>query len=368
MASLCSSSQPPWALRPHMHKKRKNIQEHIGQGNGYYLEALQEVETSRAGSLWRRRQNVVVQPLQRIAAIREKKCLQMAVLRTAKKQAKRRWDPPKKNRENCKEISRERLGKGAGSGKPGGFAGRVERAMPRPGSRSAGLADDPMCREDEELGSVDSDSANQVNTYGRQSQSSYSLTLRDMADATESRPQRQLTPEPDELIASQVLTTMYSGLRQAVPETMEDKQGTTNAWDFGQVLTALFRSTVADEDKAGHTAQAQSPQPPSSPSSPSSTEGTPAGHVPMQCRGWVSPGEWDTPGSPLPRSAYDRMQWPHLFGPLFGPSSEGDVRINNKVSMRGNNERAQGLDIPPVNGENDWGNVLKLKGCRTHDF
>ncbi|KAJ6611068.1 hypothetical protein B0H10DRAFT_1953353 [Mycena sp. CBHHK59/15] len=42
------------------------------------------------------------------------------------------------------ESTRDSLGKGAGSGKPGGFAGRVERAMPRPGSPSAGLADDPQ--------------------------------------------------------------------------------------------------------------------------------------------------------------------------------------------------------------------------------
>ncbi|KAJ6543512.1 hypothetical protein B0H10DRAFT_1970378 [Mycena sp. CBHHK59/15] len=249
-----------------MHKKRKNIQEHIGQGNGYYLEALQEVETSEQalfggeGKMWLCSHcSVLPQPPE----VREKKCLQMAVLRTAKRQAKRRWDPPKKNRENCKEIPETR-------GLPSGMrhigqthCETMNRAMPRPGSRSAGLADDPMCREDEELGSVDSDSANQVNTYGRQSQSSYSLTLRDMADATESRPQRQLTP-------NQMSSLL---LRQAVPETMEDKQGTTNAWDFGQVLTALFRSTVADEDKAGHTAQAQSPQPPSSPSSPRQQKG-----------------------------------------------------------------------------------------------
>ncbi|KAJ6563516.1 hypothetical protein B0H10DRAFT_2200631 [Mycena sp. CBHHK59/15] len=49
------------------------------------------------------------------------------------------------------------LGKGAGSGKPGGFAGRVERAMPRPGSRSAGLADDPRASWGVRCGGITSD-------------------------------------------------------------------------------------------------------------------------------------------------------------------------------------------------------------------
>ncbi|KAJ7079706.1 hypothetical protein C8R44DRAFT_754586 [Mycena epipterygia] len=60
--------------------------------------------------------------------------------------------------------------------------------------------------------------------------------------------------------------------------------------------------------------------PPSSPP-PASPE---VPQRPQVSRSWVSPGEWDDPGSPLPSSAYERMPWPRLFKSLFGPKGDAE--------------------------------------------
>ncbi|KAJ7239296.1 hypothetical protein C8J57DRAFT_1246034 [Mycena rebaudengoi] len=59
-----------------------------------------------------------------------------------------------------------------------------------------------------------------------------------------------------------------------------------------------------------------SPLPPSSPNASSKGQTTP----PRSRWGWVSPSEWDagrSPESPLPPSAYERIQWPDLFRRLW---------------------------------------------------
>ncbi|KAJ7271756.1 hypothetical protein C8J57DRAFT_1226332 [Mycena rebaudengoi] len=62
-----------------------------------------------------------------------------------------------------------------------------------------------------------------------------------------------------------------------------------------------------------------SPLPPSSPplSPPPASPKTPSEALEHSRRSWVSPGEWDDPGSPLPSRVYNRMQWPELFQRLW---------------------------------------------------
>ncbi|KAJ7136895.1 hypothetical protein C8R44DRAFT_728839 [Mycena epipterygia] len=98
----------------------------------------------------------------------------------------------------------------------------------------------------------------------------------------------------DEEVASQVLTSMYLA-RQHETENI-----------------------LATPKRERDLGRAFSPLPPAS-----SPEAAIPPLRPVKSRGWVSPGEWDDPGSPLPNSAYQRMSWPRLFRSLFG--SKGDV-------------------------------------------
>ncbi|KAJ7096551.1 hypothetical protein B0H15DRAFT_946023 [Mycena belliarum] len=108
--------------------------------------------------------------------------------------------------------------------------------------------------------------------------------------------------EEDEELASQVLTTMLLERQRESRTRTPPREATTMA-------AAETRACLPP----GTQRPRWSPLPPSSPPPPSSPEET-EHHGPAQPkrRGWVSPGEWDEPGSPLP-SGVGRMSWRHLF-------------------------------------------------------
>ncbi|KAJ7093336.1 hypothetical protein B0H15DRAFT_947474 [Mycena belliarum] len=108
--------------------------------------------------------------------------------------------------------------------------------------------------------------------------------------------------EEDEELASQVLTTMLLERQRESRTRTPPREATTMA-------AAETRACLPP----GTQRPRWSPLPPSSPPPPSSPEET-EDHGPAQPkrRGWVSPGEWDEPGSPLP-SGVGRMPWPQLF-------------------------------------------------------
>ncbi|KAJ7431725.1 hypothetical protein FB451DRAFT_1381386 [Mycena latifolia] len=74
-----------------------------------------------------------------------------------------------------------------------------------------------------------------------------------------------------------------------------------------------------------------SPLPPSSPP-PESPDALRSVGGPRK-RGWVSPGEWEEPGSPLPSSAYERMPWPWLFSRLFGPKGDSEPDADEQKAL-----------------------------------
>ncbi|KAJ7141043.1 hypothetical protein C8R44DRAFT_866705 [Mycena epipterygia] len=113
--------------------------------------------------------------------------------------------------------------------------------------------------------------------------------------------------DPDEEVASRVLTSMYRARQRETEKAAE-------------MLATPQRGREQREVSETTTPCEFSPLPPSSPP-PASPE------VPQQppvSRSWVSPGEWEDPGSPLPNSAYERMPWPRLFKSLFGPKGDAE--------------------------------------------
>ncbi|KAJ6522118.1 hypothetical protein DFH09DRAFT_1097367 [Mycena vulgaris] len=77
--------------------------------------------------------------------------------------------------------------------------------------------------------------------------------------------------------------------------------------------------------------------PPSSPPpiSPADSRAAAKMMPPGKSGGWVSPGEWDHPGSPLPSSAYERMPWPRLFKSLFGHKGDSEPDADELELLEG---------------------------------
>ncbi|KAJ7260060.1 hypothetical protein C8J57DRAFT_1233080 [Mycena rebaudengoi] len=110
--------------------------------------------------------------------------------------------------------------------------------------------------------------------------------------------------------------------------------------------------------------EAWSPLPPSSP--------PPASPIAIEegCRrkSWVSPGEWEDPGSPLPNSADERMPWPYITSTtsiqiwLLGTDPNGVKRRRRKVSKRFRGRRAPGQGTDEVHAEEV---ASKMTPCAT---
>ncbi|KAJ7090007.1 hypothetical protein C8R44DRAFT_751251 [Mycena epipterygia] len=111
--------------------------------------------------------------------------------------------------------------------------------------------------------------------------------------------------DPGEEVASRVLTSM--------PDNAETEKA-------AEMFATPQRGRKQREVGGTTTPCEFSALPPSSPP-PASPE---VPQRPQVSRSWVSPGEWDDPGSPLPSSAYERMPWPRLFKSLFGPKGDAE--------------------------------------------
>ncbi|KAJ7107442.1 hypothetical protein C8R44DRAFT_744634 [Mycena epipterygia] len=113
--------------------------------------------------------------------------------------------------------------------------------------------------------------------------------------------------DPGEEVASRVLTSMYRARQRETKKAAE--------------MFATPQRGRKQREVGGTTTPCEfSPLPPSSPP-PASPE---VPQRPQVSRSWVSPGEWDDPGSPLPSSTYERMPWPRLFKSLFGPKGDAE--------------------------------------------
>ncbi|KAJ6484286.1 hypothetical protein DFH09DRAFT_1106603 [Mycena vulgaris] len=198
--------------------------------------------------------------------MREKKKMQMREARqsAAKKLAKRKWDSPKKQKEVSMSIP-------SGDPEPGSEDWDMEEylkfARPIMGARPPS----PTCSE-----------------------------LGDEPGTMEPR-------DEDEAVASQVLSSMFLARQQQIQ--MQD--------------SPVNCTTPSRNSRRRHETP---PLPPSSaPSaSPAGPQRPSQANKKVPRKSWVSPGEWDDPGSPLPSSAYERMPWPRLFNSLFGPKGDAE--------------------------------------------
>ncbi|KAJ7105148.1 hypothetical protein C8R44DRAFT_740065 [Mycena epipterygia] len=108
--------------------------------------------------------------------------------------------------------------------------------------------------------------------------------------------------------------TAREGKRRARPGTEPEPEPVKNSMCkdkdeevASQVLTSMYLARQREAQTLSTTPQRQrrpsptgTPLPPSSPPPLSSPEATAAPPRPVKVRGWVSPGEWEAPGSPLP--------------------------------------------------------------------
>ncbi|KAJ7105439.1 hypothetical protein C8R43DRAFT_963672 [Mycena crocata] len=201
--------------------------------------------------------------------------------------ARRRWDPPGNPRKSeAKQKGAKLQVVGARSSTP----------------TFSALAAEPS---DDERSDVNRKKAMvpERGTYTR----SASLTFRGISEMEAEARENNARVFWEEVIASKVLTSLYlmqSNLKQ----------------DVAAAAQPLPNAPASPLPPSSPPAPA-SPLPPSSPPAPSSPYSpvrrrvVPTGRRRdvSPVRGFVSPGEWETPGSPLPMEAYERMPWTRLF-------------------------------------------------------
>ncbi|KAJ6601125.1 hypothetical protein DFH09DRAFT_1069802 [Mycena vulgaris] len=210
--------------------------------------------------------------------MREKKKMQMREAHTAKKLAKRKWDPPKRPKEHSKVVCRNR-----------------------------------------DISGSDGDNGEAPASAAEDEQMEYLMTFKSemMGDQSADESNTLEASVEDEEVASQVLTSMYMARQQQMQEAAGGDLGYNYRRPSHSSKTPVL--------------------PPSSPPPPS-PEDIHHRRPPVPRKSWVSPGEWDEPGSPLPHGAYERMPWPRLFKSLFGlkGDAEPDAEELEELGLKGN--------------------------------
>ncbi|KAJ7433334.1 hypothetical protein FB451DRAFT_1196248 [Mycena latifolia] len=237
---------------------------------------------------------------------RERKNLRAREQRAAKKEAKalekRRWDPPKKEKEATPvEVESE-------DEAPAEYAAGVgdQKAQTPTFRRVLTVSGRDLCSHASEDENLEGEWEYPLSTGS----GDHTPTLSELEHNTRRPTSATASVEENEQMASEVLTSMLlARQRQTQDESQTAGVTTPQRW------TSLERAAPPT----------LSPLPPSSPL-PESPE--PSVHrrqgIPPRKGGWVLPGEWDDPGSPLPSSAYDRMLWPRLFRRFFGPKGDSE--------------------------------------------
>ncbi|KAJ6556862.1 hypothetical protein DFH09DRAFT_1317796 [Mycena vulgaris] len=207
--------------------------------------------------------------------MREKKKMQMREARAAKKLAKQKWDPPKRQKEHSKGTCSD----GDDEETPE-FAAADETTEYRPRERSLTVS--------EMMGDQSADESNTLDASFE-----------------------------DEEMVSQVLTSMYLARQQQM------EQAAGGDLEYNCRTPSHSSKTPA--------------LPPSSPPSASSADAHHRGRPLVPRKSWVSPGEWDEPASSSPH-AYERMPWSRLFKSLFGPKedAEPDAEEREELGLKGN--------------------------------
>ncbi|KAJ6466183.1 hypothetical protein DFH09DRAFT_1112381 [Mycena vulgaris] len=222
--------------------------------------------------------------------LREKNKLAKRASRAAKKLAKRKWDPPKKQKVVTEEIM---------------------------------SSDEEILTSDEEHEDLEEYPKFDSPIRGPRTPSP---TVSELCGVPfDADPPNNSEPQgEDEEVASQVLTSMYLARQHQMQSLSVGSHSGTRALGVHRLTGTL--TTPKCDGRAGREPSEGDSLPPSSPPPISPADPRQARQViaPEKSGGWVSPGEWDEPGSPLPSSAYERMPWPRLFKSLFGTKGDAE--------------------------------------------
>ncbi|KAJ6511619.1 hypothetical protein DFH09DRAFT_1100374 [Mycena vulgaris] len=259
------------------------------EGSSSYKPRLSEAEKAK------RARKAVATHYRNHPELREKNKLAKRASRAAKKLAKRKWDPPKKQKVVTEEIissDEEILTSDEGYLK---FTPRICGPQ-TPSPTVSELCGVPFA----------ADPPNDLETRGE-----------------------------DKEVASQVLTSMYLARQHQMESLSAESNSGTCALGVHGLIGAL--TTPKHNGRAGRESSKGDSLPPSSPPPISPADPRQAHQViaPGKSGGWVSPGEWDDPGSPLPSSAYERMPWPQLFKSLFGPKGDAEPDADDQSWLDG---------------------------------
>ncbi|KAJ6491880.1 hypothetical protein DFH09DRAFT_1453147 [Mycena vulgaris] len=232
------------------------------EGSSSYKPRLSEAEKAKCA------RKAVATHYRNHPELREKNKLAKRASRAAKKLAKRKWDPPKKQKVVTEEImsSDEEIPTSdeehEDTEKYFKFAPRI--CSPRTPSPTVS----ELCGV-----AFDANPPNDLETRGE-----------------------------DEEVASQVLTSMYLARQHQMKNLSAGSDSGTRALGIHDLTGAL--TTPKRGGRAGRELSKGDSLPPSSlpPISPAHRV-----IAPGKSGVWVSPGEWDDPGSPLLNSAYERM-------------------------------------------------------------
>ncbi|KAJ6524636.1 hypothetical protein DFH09DRAFT_1096042 [Mycena vulgaris] len=260
------------------------------EGSSSYKPRLSEAEKKK------RAREAVARHYRNNPELREKNKLAKRALRAAKKLAKRKWDPPKKAKEARMEI----------------------------------LSDEEIPTTDKEHEDMEEYLKFATQICGPRTPSPTISEMCGVAFDTD-LPENLETRGQDEAVASQVLTSMYLARRHQMETLTVGSGSTTRVLDVHGLTTPKRSVRAGLEHRKGDSLPPSSPPP----ISPADSHAAPKMMRPGKSGGWVSPGEWDDPGSPLPSSAYERMPWPRLFKSLFGHKGDAEPDADELESLKG---------------------------------